>query len=296
MRLVAHLSDLHSGRHEPVLVDGLLASLTEVRPRLVVISGDLTQRARRREFVAARSFLDQLATLRVPVLVVPGNHDVPPSAARSGRPRSAIPVDGPGSVAGGSSALASASRADLAARMRPRRACLSASQSGGSSPRRSASCRASSAASCCSARASASAGRTTSPCAGWRLLYACTRGIYSSRRIAGACEERLDVMEVTGLQRPDFRTGLFLQVRLLCRAAGLVRLGHIEQGSDTVEGSAGPRVAQPGGQDFFLRRSRAGTGHSRPGTGKPLHRRGANGRSWQLAPVARQWRTPEPPG
>ncbi len=38
------------------------------------------------------------------------------------------------------------------------------------------------------------------------LLYAYAQGIYSSRRIARACEERIDVMAVTGLARPDFRT------------------------------------------------------------------------------------------
>src|ERR687898_2471550 len=72
------------------------------------------------------------------------------------------------------------------------------------------------------------------------LLYAYTQGVYASRRIAKACEERLDVMAVTGMQRPDFRTisdfrkrhlatlaGLFTQVLQLCRKAGLVKLGHV---------------------------------------------------------------------
>ncbi|MBV8916058.1 MAG: transposase, partial [Acetobacteraceae bacterium] len=72
------------------------------------------------------------------------------------------------------------------------------------------------------------------------LLYGYSRGIYSSRQLAKACEERVDVMAVTGLNRPDFRTisdfrkrhlqalsGLFVQVLRLCRAAGLVKLGHV---------------------------------------------------------------------
>jgi transposase len=72
------------------------------------------------------------------------------------------------------------------------------------------------------------------------LLYAYTQGLYASRRIARACEERLDVMAVTGLQRPDFRTisefrnrhraalaPLFAQVLRLCQKAGLVTLGHV---------------------------------------------------------------------
>jgi hypothetical protein len=72
------------------------------------------------------------------------------------------------------------------------------------------------------------------------LLYGYSRGIYSSRQLARACEERMDFMAVTGLNRPDFRTisdfrkrhlaalmALFKQVLRLCGAAGLVKLGHV---------------------------------------------------------------------
>ena len=72
------------------------------------------------------------------------------------------------------------------------------------------------------------------------LLYGYSRGLYSSRQLARACEERVDVMAVTGLNRPDFRTisdfrkrhlaalsDLFVQVLRLCRAAELVGLGHV---------------------------------------------------------------------
>jgi transposase len=72
------------------------------------------------------------------------------------------------------------------------------------------------------------------------LLFAYTQGIYSSRRIAKGCAERVDFMAVTGMQMPDFRTvntfrkrhlealgGLFVQVLQLCRRAGLARLGHV---------------------------------------------------------------------
>ena len=38
------------------------------------------------------------------------------------------------------------------------------------------------------------------------LLYAYSRGLYSSRQIARGCEERLDFQAVTALNRPDFRT------------------------------------------------------------------------------------------
>ena len=71
------------------------------------------------------------------------------------------------------------------------------------------------------------------------LLYAYSRGVYSSRQIARACEERLDFQAVTALNQPEFRTisefrrrhldalaGLFVQVLALCRRAGLVGLGH----------------------------------------------------------------------
>jgi 3',5'-cyclic AMP phosphodiesterase CpdA len=74
MRRLAHLSDLHFGREEPAVAEGLITDLLEVAPSLVVVSGDLTQRARRRQFQAARAFLDRLP---FPWLAVPGNHDIP---------------------------------------------------------------------------------------------------------------------------------------------------------------------------------------------------------------------------
>jgi 3',5'-cyclic AMP phosphodiesterase CpdA len=74
MRSIAHISDLHFGRVDPAVVEGLLADLKEVAPSLIVISGDLTQRARQHQFMAARDFL---ARLRAPYVVVPGNHDIP---------------------------------------------------------------------------------------------------------------------------------------------------------------------------------------------------------------------------
>jgi len=74
VRTVAHLSDLHFGRIERGMLEALRSRLWQVKPDLVVVSGDLTQRARARQFRAARAFLD---TLPKPQLVVPGNHDVP---------------------------------------------------------------------------------------------------------------------------------------------------------------------------------------------------------------------------
>ena len=72
------------------------------------------------------------------------------------------------------------------------------------------------------------------------LLYGYCRGVYSSRKLAKGCEERVDFMAVTGMQQPDFRTisdfrkrhlkalyQLFGQVLELCQEAGLVKLGHV---------------------------------------------------------------------
>ena len=72
------------------------------------------------------------------------------------------------------------------------------------------------------------------------LLYGYAVGVYSSRRIARACGERVDFMAIVALDAPDFRTisdfrkrhlaalaGLFVQVLQLCEKAGLVKLGHV---------------------------------------------------------------------
>jgi 3',5'-cyclic AMP phosphodiesterase CpdA len=73
MRRIAHVSDLHFCRIDPAVVEALVAELNADPPDLVAVSGDLTMRARRREYRAARAFLDRL---RAPVLAVPGNHDI----------------------------------------------------------------------------------------------------------------------------------------------------------------------------------------------------------------------------
>jgi 3',5'-cyclic AMP phosphodiesterase CpdA len=74
MRTLVHLSDLHFGRVDDVLLGPLRASVMAANPDLVVVSGDLTQRARTAQFVEASAFL---ASLPSPQIVVPGNHDVP---------------------------------------------------------------------------------------------------------------------------------------------------------------------------------------------------------------------------
>ena len=74
MRTILHLSDLHFGRIDPATLEPLLQAAREIRPDVVAISGDLTQRARRGQFRQAREFLQRLPGA---LIVVPGNHDVP---------------------------------------------------------------------------------------------------------------------------------------------------------------------------------------------------------------------------
>lgn len=74
MRRIAHISDLHFGTEDPLVAEGLLEDLSRQSPHLVAVSGDLTQRAKRGQFVAAKAYLDRLSA---PHLVVPGNHDIP---------------------------------------------------------------------------------------------------------------------------------------------------------------------------------------------------------------------------
>src|SRR5450432_4393571 len=88
------------------------------------------------------------------------------------------------------------------------------------------------------------------------LIYGYSQGVYSSRRIAKACEERLDFMAVTALNRPDFRTvsdfrkrhlkalsGLFVQVLKLCAEAGLVKLGHVAIDGTKIKANASKHKA-----------------------------------------------------
>lgn len=74
MSRILHLSDPHFGTVDDRLVQPFLDLAHRLKPDLCVISGDLTQRARTGEFRAARDFL---ALLPGPVLLVPGNHDMP---------------------------------------------------------------------------------------------------------------------------------------------------------------------------------------------------------------------------
>ena len=88
------------------------------------------------------------------------------------------------------------------------------------------------------------------------LLYAYAVGIYSSRRIARACTERVDFMAIVALDAPDFRTisefrrrhlkalaGLFLQVLKLCERAGLVTLGDVALDGTKIKANASKHKA-----------------------------------------------------
>ncbi len=73
---ILHISDLHFGPpYVPQVGQAVLRIAPQLEPQLIVVSGDLTQRAKRKQFAEARAFLDRLPT--VPRVVVPGNHDVP---------------------------------------------------------------------------------------------------------------------------------------------------------------------------------------------------------------------------
>lgn len=93
------------------------------------------------------------------------------------------------------------------------------------------------------------------------LLYSYCQGISSSRKIARACEERVDFMAVTALQQPDFRTisdfrkrhlralsGLFGQVLALCERAGLVKLGHVALDGTKIKANASKHKAMSYGR------------------------------------------------
>ena len=88
------------------------------------------------------------------------------------------------------------------------------------------------------------------------LLYSYCCGVYSSRRIAGACRERVDFMSIVGFDAPDFRTisefrrrhlkalgALYRQILHLCEAAGLVRLGHVALDGTKIKANASKHKA-----------------------------------------------------
>jgi 3',5'-cyclic AMP phosphodiesterase CpdA len=74
VKTIAHISDAHFGAHDSTIASKLLDELNRAEYDVIVVSGDMTQRGRVDQFQAAAMWLDQLTA---PVLIVPGNHDVP---------------------------------------------------------------------------------------------------------------------------------------------------------------------------------------------------------------------------
>ena len=74
MKIIAHISDLHFGREDPRVAEGLVKDLHNLQPMLVINSGDFTQRARRAQYRSAAEYIKRLPH---PQLSVPGNHDIP---------------------------------------------------------------------------------------------------------------------------------------------------------------------------------------------------------------------------
>ena len=74
MSVLLQISDPHFGTEQPQVVEALVTLARLQRPELMVLSGDITQRARPAQFQAARAFMDRLGA---PFLAIPGNHDLP---------------------------------------------------------------------------------------------------------------------------------------------------------------------------------------------------------------------------
>ena len=92
MKKLLHLSDIHFGRTDASVIDALTVANRMLDPDLVIISGDLTQRARRAQFEEAQALIRALHEGTRTVIAVPGNHDLAPffrPLSRLFRPRSA---------------------------------------------------------------------------------------------------------------------------------------------------------------------------------------------------------------
>ena len=72
---IVQLSDSHFGTVRPGVAEGLLQTIHDLAPDLIIFSGDITQRARHEQFAEARRFVDRLPP--APLIAVPGNHDIP---------------------------------------------------------------------------------------------------------------------------------------------------------------------------------------------------------------------------
>ena len=78
MTTLLQISDTHFGTEQPAVVAALEAHVREHGADVLILSGDITQRARREQFAAAKTFVERLESYGIPrTLVIPGNHDLP---------------------------------------------------------------------------------------------------------------------------------------------------------------------------------------------------------------------------
>ena len=78
MKTLIHISDLHFGKINNAITVPLISAFSSIKPDMVIISGDLTQRAKIKEFKGAKAFLDDIKNEGLKYLVIPGNHDIEP--------------------------------------------------------------------------------------------------------------------------------------------------------------------------------------------------------------------------
>ena len=74
MSIVLQISDPHFGTEQPPVVEALVKLARDQPPSLIVLSGDITQRATAKQFAAACAFVDRIDA---PLVAIPGNHDIP---------------------------------------------------------------------------------------------------------------------------------------------------------------------------------------------------------------------------
>lgn len=78
MRTIIHISDIHFGRNDISKVDLLITTFSKIKPHLIIVSGDLTQRATAKQFKSAEQMFKKIEELGFDYFVIPGNHDIVP--------------------------------------------------------------------------------------------------------------------------------------------------------------------------------------------------------------------------
>ena len=75
MTRLLQISDMHFGTEQPNVMAALLALSNDKKPEVLVVSGDITQRATAKQFKDAKAFCDRLGIAQM--ISLPGNHDIP---------------------------------------------------------------------------------------------------------------------------------------------------------------------------------------------------------------------------